>query len=324
MSRFLLFLIAPGLLFAQLPRIGPVEIYGLRNVPEERVRTALGVSEGDRLPASRATLEERIEQVPGIDLVRIEAVCCTGDRAALYVGIEESGARHLLFHDPPGGPARLPKKVVESYRSYLREFELAARRNGSYGNPGQVQPAADPGIRRSEAGFRRIARERLALLRDVLRSSGDPEHRAIAAAVIAYAPNPASVIADLQHGLRDADEGVRANAVRGLGEIAAPPPRGAAARIPAADFTSLLDSIVRSDRCGAAQALVNLTSARPAAIADVKGSVPALLEMARWKTPAHAHAAFVLLGRMAGLSGAEIEAAWANKRASVLERFPQK
>ena len=39
-------------------------------------------------------------------------------------------------------------------------------------------------------------------------------------------------------------------------------------------------------------------------------ALPALVEMARWKSDGHAGAAFFLLGRIGGLSEDEIRAAW--------------
>jgi hypothetical protein len=46
---------------------------------------------------------------------------------------------------------------------------------------------------------------------------------------------------------------------------------------------------------------------------------PALLEMARWQRPSHARPAFLVAGRVAGRSEAELEAAWtSNQREKLL------
>ena len=43
--------------------------------------------------------------------------------------------------------------------------------------------------------------------------------------------------------------------------------------------------------------------------------------MARWRTPAHAHAAFILVGRIAGLTEKDIQDAWSrNDREAVIRR----
>ncbi len=320
MLRLVPVLIAPGLLFAQIPRIGPVEVFGLRSVPEDRVRSALGVTEGDRLPASKSILEQRVEEVPGVHAVSIEAVCCTGDRAVLYVGIEERNGPHYDFRDAPSGQATLPPDAIKQYRGYVRAFELAARSGAVTEDFSKGHAlASDPAIRRFQDRFRVIARDRLATLRNVLRNSSDAEQRAAAAAIIGYARRKADVVPDLTYALRDPDNTVRGNAARALGISAA---TGGAAVDPA-PLTAMLDSIVWSDRHRAADALVILTGNRPEAIAGLRVAVPELLEMARWKTPAHAHPAFVLLGRLEALSDADIEKAWAGDRAIVLQRFTQ-
>ena len=47
-----------------------------------------------------------------------------------------------------------------------------------------------------------------------------------------------------------------------------------------------------------------------------------LVEMARWKSAGHAEAAFTVLGRIAGLSDEDIQAAWqGGDRERLLQRF---
>jgi hypothetical protein len=62
-----------ALAFGQAPRIGRIEFYGLKKVSEDRVRKALGFAEGDPLPKSKAEVEERLAEVPGIVEARLEA-----------------------------------------------------------------------------------------------------------------------------------------------------------------------------------------------------------------------------------------------------------
>jgi hypothetical protein len=68
---------------------------------------------------------------------------------------------------------------------------------------------------------------------------------------------------------------------------------------------------------------VNLTASRPPGVlAHLRQSaLGSLLEMARWKTPAHARPAFRILGRVAGMSDEEIEAAWDKDRPGLFKRF---
>src|SRR3982751_3951710 len=76
LRRILFFLALAGAVCAQTPRIGRIEFYGLRKVPEAKVRKALGIAEGDALPRSKPAVEDRLTQVPGIVRAHLEATCC--------------------------------------------------------------------------------------------------------------------------------------------------------------------------------------------------------------------------------------------------------
>ena len=318
MLRLALLLIAPGLAAAQVPRVGVIEVYGLRKVPAERVLEALGVAEGDRLPSSKLDVEERLAQLSGVSEARLEAVCCSAGRAILYIGIGERGGRTFRVRKAPAGAEVLPDDTVGPYREFLEAFEEAARAGNTAEDDSEGHPlAAEPNVRRLQERFRAIIPHRISILRRVLRDSADPLHRAIAAAMIGYAPNKQEVAEDLEDALRDPDEGVRANALRALAAMSARPE----VRLRVSAIVEMLDSIAWSDRYRAAEALVALTSRRPAAVADLKEAGAALREMARWKTPAHARPAFLMLGRMAGLPEEAIEEAWETDPDSLLKRF---
>jgi hypothetical protein len=47
------------------PRIGVIEVYGARKGAVEKIKSALGANQGDRLP-SREEAEDRIDKIPGI------------------------------------------------------------------------------------------------------------------------------------------------------------------------------------------------------------------------------------------------------------------
>jgi hypothetical protein len=171
-----------------------------------------------------------------------------------------------------------------------------------------------PAVRRFEQQFAELAADRLALLRDVLRNGSEPEERAVAAAVIGYAPKKDQVIKDLQFAMQDAEPAVRANAVRAMMAIAVlaqkRPELGL--RIEPTWMVEMLNSIVLGDRQQAARALVTLTEDRNAATLDLirTRSLPSLVEMARWKTLRYALPAFLLVGRTAGVPEAELLEQW--------------
>ncbi len=297
-------LIAAGLAFTQAPRVSLVEFYGVRKVSEERLRNAVAVRAGDPLPASKADIQERIEKVTGVVLARVQAVCCAGEGAVLYIGIEEREAPHVEFHPPPAGNVYLPRVVADIYRDFLNYFGEAARS----GNP--TGPAADAYFE----NFEHLARFNMDSLHRVLRESDDAEQRAIAVCMLRYAPLDRAVVEDIQYAMLDPDQTVRASAMRSLPTLASGAARDPdlGIRVELTWFVELLNSLVWDDRYEAAAALVKLTESRePGTLDHVRDrALPALVDMARWKTPAHAHAAFVLVGRIAGFTDKDIEAAW--------------
>lgn len=319
-------LLAPCFLTAQAPRVGVIDFYGLRRVTEKNLRTALGVREGEPIPPSKGDLEERLEHVPGVVRAHVQAVCCEGDQAILYVGIEEKGAPHFDYHPEPDGDIVLPEPIVDSYRQFLATLARAARAGPVSENLAQGHElSTDPAARALQERFPALAAEHLAALRRVLRESGDASQRACAAYLIGYAPAKRLVLDDLQYALRDPDESVRANAIRSLGAIAALAARdpGLGIRVEATWFVEMLNSVVWSDRIRAAEALVALTEGRSPFVLDQlrQRALPSLSDMARWRALDQALPAFLLLGRVAGVREAEIYAAWtASGRDALIER----
>jgi hypothetical protein len=324
-ALLLICLVAPGFLAAQAPRIGVIDSYGLWRLSEKRLREALGVHEGDPLPASKADLEKRLLHVSGVVRARIEAICCAGDRAILYLGVEERGAPHVDFRPDPYGLATLPEPVAESYRFFMDALKRAAGEGAVSENLSEGHAlSSDPATRAIQERFQYLAADHLPRLRQVLRESGDPSQRAIAAYVIAYAPVKRLVVDDLQYAMQDPDETVRAHAIRSLAAIAAlgesDPELGI--RVEPTWFIQMLNSLVWSDRERAAAALLAFTERRRPYVLDAirETGLHSLAEMARWKTLDHALPAFLVLGRVEGLPEAEIQAAWSNgRRDAVIE-----
>ncbi len=325
-SLLLLALVAPGLSWSQIPRIGVIDFYGVRRVPESRLRSALAVSEGDRLPASKGDIEDRLERVPGVVRARVEAFCCHEDRLVLYVGIEEKDAPHFLFRDPPPGAADLPEPLLAAYRDYLSAFARAVRAGPVTENIVRGHVLSNYAATRAiEDRFQELARANLDALKKALRESADPLQRAAAACIIGYAPDKRAVVDDLQYAMRDSDEGVRGEAIRSLGAIAALGARDpqSGIRVEPTWFIQMLNSIVRSDRTRAVSALVGLTEQRRPYVLDQirHTAMQSLAEMARWRPLEQALPAYLVLGRAAGVPEQEIQAAWAGKdREALIEK----
>jgi hypothetical protein len=85
----------------------------------------------------------------------------------------------------------------------------------------------------------------------------------------------------------------------------------------------MLNSLSWSDRNRAVAALQVLTEKADQGVLDQirEGALQSLVEMARWKTLAHALPPYLLLGRIAGLPEEEVKAAWIRgDRESVIAR----
>jgi hypothetical protein len=310
-----IFLFFASLVVAQGPRIGIIDFYGLRKVSEAKVRKALGVREGDPLPRSKGDAEERIDAVPGVVESHLEAVCCDAGKMILYVGIEEKGAIHFDLREPPEEDVVLPEEITSTYRRFMENLEAAIRRGESGDDVTHGHSlVSNPEARAVQEQFIPLAKDHLAELRNVLRNSSDEEQRATAAYVIGYAPKKREILDDLQYALKDPDSGVRNNAARNLVALAVlarlDPESGL--KIEPTWFIEMLNSLSWTDRNKALWALQTLTDKRdPSVLEQLRDrALPALIEMARWKSLGHALPAYMLLGRIAGLPEQQLLDGW--------------
>lgn len=295
--------------------VGDINLYGFRKVSASRVLATVDLKPGAPLPPSKGDMEDEIEKIPGVVVAQVEAVCCEGTQATVFIGIEERGAPHAAFRSPPAGNATLPEELADTYHQYLAAVERAAGR----GNTTEDLTAGhsqmdDPQARVIQDKFILFAADHLELLRDVLRNASEAEQRAIAATVIGYADDKKKIVDDLQYALQDPDASVRANATRSLMAVAvfASKQPESGIRIVPTWLVEMLNSVVLSDRLEATKALLILTDGEaPSVLQQIRErALPSLAEMARWKTPRYALPPFLLAGRVAGVPDAQVRLAW--------------
>ncbi len=311
------------------PRVGLVEVYGVRKVSPQKIRSALGAKPGDPLP-SRGDAEERIDKISGVLVSRVEAACCEGNNMVLYVGVEERDTPHVDYHANPTGDVVLPSDLLSSYHAFLDEVAGSIRgRNADQDLTEGYSLMQDPECRRLQQSFLAPVAANLTLVDSVIRRSADPEQRAAAAYLLQYAPrgpHESKIMIDsLQYALLDGDDNVRENAMRSLRAVAV----GARLhpdqqiRIEPTWFVELMNSVVWSDRRDATEALVNLTENHdPDTLALLRErALPSVVEMARWHDMTYALPAFILAGRLAGLDETGIKSAWVTgDREAVLKK----
>jgi hypothetical protein len=301
---------------AQIPPIGIIDVYGLRAVREQRVRDSLRVVIGDSFPAAKADVERRLAMIPGVVRARISGVCCDAGKSIMFVGIEEAGSFAPRFRAAPTGSVRLADDIVQAGAALDAAINHAVLRGDAADDQSRgyslMHDSTSRAIQQRYVGF--AARD-VGLLRDVLLNAADASQRALAAEVIAYGDDRRAAIRDLGGAMTDASPDVRNNAMRALALLAiyAREHRELSLSVPSAPFIDMLGSPVWTDRNKSSMALMQLTERRdPVLLAELRArALPVLVEMARWRSQAHAVASLIILGRIAGLSEDAIAAAWA-------------
>jgi hypothetical protein len=315
------------------PRVGIVQIFGLQKASGQKIESSLGVKPGDLLPSRDAT-EERLAKLPGIVASSVQAVCCSGSNMILYIGIEEKGAAHLNFHAEPAADLTLPQEVIDKYNRILHETEASLRgRNADEDLTNGYSLLADAEGREQQEEMIPLVAEHLAVIDQVVRTSNDPEQRAIAAYILQYAPRTpreSKIMTDaLQYALQDPDQEVRAKALTSLKAVlvGAKMHREQHIHIEPTWFVELMNSLEWSDRRDASLALVALTEKRdPDTLALLRErALNSVVDMAQWQDLQHALPGFILAGRMAGLGEKEIQDAWVSgQREPVLKELRKK
>jgi len=305
-------LAAPVPARAQRPPVGTIDVYGLRKISAAQVREALGINVGDSLSAmAMLTAPGRLADLPGVSSAALDPVCCEGGKTMLYVGIAEDGAPALELRPPPVGASRLSADIVAAGEAFADAYMRAVMRGvvGEDVSEGHSL-MADSAARAVQRRFVELAARDLDSLRAVLRTASDADHRALAAAVIAYAADKKAVVPDLVYAMRDPSREVRNNATRALALIALLGQRRPelGIRVPYEPFIDLLNSIAWTDRNKASLALMQLSEGRdPALLAALKArAFDALVDIAHWTNPGHSLAGVFMLGRIAGIADAEI------------------
>ncbi len=309
--------------------IAHVDLYGVRNVPEEVVHRALGVGPGDDIGFDRDAAKARLRALPEIEDAKIILMPMPGN-AIVLVGIEEVGAVQLRLDSAPTGEVRLPGAFVDLYEGIL-ELSLEAIYAGQSREDcadGFALSVYEP-LREKELELADLAQQHAGLLPKVLRESSDATHRAIAATSIAALRDKQVVQEALARAMRDPDPGVRNNATRALLVLSdwANDVEEFAVKIDVEPAIEMLESITWTDRNKAAGLLFHLSEQRnPILLATLRErSVPALAEMARWSSEGHSYTSRMLLGRVAGLKEPELQAAEASlsgsERAAWIDRL---
>jgi len=316
--------------------IAAVDTYGILTVSRDVVLEAAGIRKGDRVPDAEGIQQivRRLEAIPRVDeadvsVIRVGRSGTTPDAPAqptIYIGIREAGRSKITFRAAPTADVTLPKEIVDTYEEFERNLRQSMQRgNYSEDDSNGYALLGDESTRAIQRTFVPLAQQYFDRLIEVLRTARSATQRRIAATVLSFADDKTKVAVELAFAARDPDEHVRNDAMRALGVIVdyAHKHAGLAVEASIDPYLDLLESVEWTDRNKAMFVLLGLTENCDDALLTrlARRSLTTLAEMARWNTEGHAMMAYMLVGRIAHMTEAELVEAWgAGKREEVIAR----
>jgi hypothetical protein len=297
-------------LAAQTVKIGTINVYGNRNISTDTILQRAEIAADDSISHTKlmyGTIENSILGIPGITQARTALVCCDKNgNYHLFIGVSENDSNMLFYRAAPTLRIKLPDKYTNAYAQFSDRLSDAIQRGEADETWSQghslihYSPA-----RKIQERYMIWADENFADLRKVLRSSAYETERATATQIIAYHFDKSEVVPELIYAVSDESDEVRNNAIKALTVLAhyASEHPGKKINIPYTPFVRLINSVVWSDRNKGLSVLLQLTRSRNQEMLNrlKETSLPALKEMAVWKSEPHALPAFVILARIAGI-----------------------
>jgi hypothetical protein len=319
-------LMAATPLAAQVPKIGIVDVYGARTLTADQLRRAARIAVGDSVTnRTKADAVARLRALPNVRAAEVDIVCCENGQSIAYIGVREgSDSVATSYATAPTGDARLPTNIIAADEEYMAALQQAVV-SGDTGESDSLGHSLVNYVpaRAAQERFIAYAAGNVPRLRDVLHTSSDAHHRALAAQVIAYAINKNDVIPDLVRALRDPAADVRNNATRALAVMAMYNQRNPQAmlRVPYQPFIELLNSTFWTDRNKASFVLMALATAENVPLLNAlrARAFDSLADMVRWESTGHAMPAALILGRMGGLPDDAIMQGMQGDRTRIIE-----
>jgi len=198
---------ADGSVDEDLLVIGAIDFYGLRTISAAEVRELLPFSEGDERSPGFLSDDLKLEVTEALNVSRVEmtGVCCMDDASAIFfIGIDETASAPVAFHSAPTGDIELPDEILQTARDYDEASWVAIRNGDAVEEVSEGHSLAqDPALRALGMEFIRYADTYRETLVDVLHASKRPGHRAVAAQVIAYGADKATVASHLEQAVLD-------------------------------------------------------------------------------------------------------------------------
>ncbi len=299
---------------SEMPAIGTIDFFGL-TMSEPEALEIVPFKVGDAMEAVARTMGFLDPDSQPLDFAAMfgaahgsaQFVCCNEDGLTMaYIGLTNSEVPAVEYRDPPTAEVFLPEELIGRYkRSMEYLFEAVQQPQGSEDQPQGHLLVGYPPLREIQESFIVDARDKQALLIQVLHESVDPEQRSVAAHVLGYAPDKKAIVPELVLAVRDSNGAVRNNATRAIGEIAVyavtNPQLGI--EIDGDVFVDMLNSLDWTDRNKGLMVLHMVSRTRDDELLSAlrTRTLSALIEMCAWKNLGHAEGACVILERILGL-----------------------
>ena len=253
---------------------------------------------------------DNVKHAIGREPTGVSFVCCNARQSLIvYIGLPGESSRPVMFNVAPTGYIRFPPEIVQLSEAADRALMAAIRKGHSAEDDSNGYALTDDQeARKKELEIRDYALRNEAMVLQVLVSSSDAHHRAIAARTLGYGRQSREQVDALVSACLDPDDEVRNDGTRALGVLTVAR-QELARRVPAEPFIRLLKSGSWTDRNKASFLLLGLTVQRDPKVLEQlrEQALDALIEMARWRDTGHAYTARVLLGRIGGIDEKQLE-----------------
>ena len=227
----------------------------------------------------------------------------------IYIGLPGSTLHKFQPVAAPTGSIQLPEEAKALYARQLEQLPKAIAAGAAEDDSQGYALSSFADLRRAELDAHSYATKNESLIRSVLAKSSEKEDRVAAANLLSYADPSLEQLRSLAEACYDSDPLVRNNTIRAIGVVVSAKP-GLGSQLPLTPFVQMLSSDSWTDRNKAGFVLDALTKSRdPKVLAQLLDQALApLTEMARWHDYGHAGSFRLILGRIAGIDEATLEA----------------
>lgn len=179
--------------------LGAVDFFGYKGLDLAAVRDALPFREGDSFPPAKVhsdqlkrQVAQAIERAIGREPTDVSFVCCDAKQNYMvYIGLPGESYEALAFGPVPTGGVRFPKDALKLGEDMDRAWTSAVMTgHATEDDSAGYSLTNDPKARKVQLALRDYALQHEELIRQVLTSSSDAQHRALAAQMMGTGANP--------------------------------------------------------------------------------------------------------------------------------------